>query len=162
MDKVDLSRLLSADRKILTKILSDQSGNLWVTGYYPSSFIISFLPNEVLPLSMEGVKQNLGVIASPMQFSQEKNYYWIRQKKLGLYAYDPQRDRISVVENDRELSFFFERPSDREGLYMVRDHSVILIRYKENRLLNPSYVPYPLNKVSVSVLCMMTTMEIFG
>lgn len=72
MDKVDLSRLLSADRKILTKILSDQSGNLWVTGYYPSSFIISFLPNEVLPLSMEGVKQNLGVIASPMQFSQEK------------------------------------------------------------------------------------------
>lgn len=40
-----------------------------------------------------------------MQFSQEKNYYWIRQKKLGLYAYDPQRDRISVVENDRELSF---------------------------------------------------------
>lgn len=72
LDKVDLSRLLSADRKILTKILSDQSGNLWVTGYYPSSFIISFLPNEVLPLSMEGVKQNLGVIASPMQFSQEK------------------------------------------------------------------------------------------
>lgn len=105
LDKVDLSRLLSADRKILTKILSDQSGNLWVTGYYPSSFIISFLPNEVLPLSMEGVKQNLGVIASPMQFSQEKNYYWIRQKKLGLYAYDPQRDRMSVVKNDRELSF---------------------------------------------------------
>ena len=41
LDKVDLSRLLSADRKILTKLLSDQSGNLWVTGYYPSSFIIS-------------------------------------------------------------------------------------------------------------------------
>lgn len=76
-----------------------------MTGYYPSSFIISFLPNEVLPLSMEGVKQNLGIIASPMQFSQEKNYYWIRQKKLGLYAYDPQRDRMSVVKNDRELSF---------------------------------------------------------
>lgn len=40
-----------------------------------------------------------------MQFSQEKNYYWIRQKKLGLYAYDPQRERMSVVKNDRELSF---------------------------------------------------------
>lgn len=146
MDKVDLSRLLSADRKILTKILSDQSGNLWVTGYYPSSFIISFLPNEVLPLSMEGVKQNLGVIASPMQFSQEKNYYWIRQKKLGLYAYDPQRDRISVVENDRELSFFFERPSDREGLYMVRDHSVILIRYKENRLFESIVCAIPIKQ----------------
>ncbi len=58
LDKVDLSRLLSADRKILTKILSDQSGNLWVTGYYPSSFIISFLPN-LLPLSMEGVKSKI-------------------------------------------------------------------------------------------------------
>lgn len=43
-----------------------------MTGYYPSSFIISFLPNEVLPLSMEGVKQNLGIIASPMQFSREE------------------------------------------------------------------------------------------
>lgn len=104
LDKVDLSRLLSADRKILTKILSDQSGNLWVTGYYPSSFIISFLPNEVLPLSMEGVKQIWGNRVSYAVFSRE-NYYWIRQKKLGLYAYDPQRDRISVVENDRELSF---------------------------------------------------------
>ena len=146
LDKVDLSRLLSADRKILTKILSDQSGNLWVTGYYPSSFIISFLPNEVLPLSMEGVKQNLGVIASPMQFSQEKNYYWIRQKKLGLYAYDPQRDRMSVVKNDRELSFFFERPSDREGIYMVRDHSVILIRYKEDRLFESIVYTIPIKQ----------------
>lgn len=146
LDKVDLSRLLSADRKILTKILSDQSGNLWVTGYYPSSFIISFLPNEVLPLSMEGVKQNLGVIASPMQFSQEKNYYWIRQKKLGLYAYDPQRDRMSVVKNDRELSFFFERPSDREGIYMVRDHSVILIRYKEDRLFESIVCTIPIKQ----------------
>ena len=146
LDKVDLSRLLSADRKILTKILSDQSGNLWVTGYYPSSFIISFLPNEVLPLSMEGVKQNLGVIASPMQFSQEKNYYWIRQKKLGLYAYDPQRERMSVVKNDRELSFFFERPSDREGIYMVRDHSVILIRYKEDRLFESIVCAIPIKQ----------------
>lgn len=146
LDKVDLSRLLSADRKILTKILSDQSGNLWVTGYYPSSFIISFLPNEVLPLSMEGVKQNLGVIASPMQFSQEKNYYWIRQKKLGLYVYDPQRERMSVVKNDRELSFFFERPSDREGIYMVRDHSVILIRYKEDRLFESIVYTIPIKQ----------------
>ena len=146
LDKVDLSRLLSADRKILTKIFSDQSGNLWVTGYYPSSFIISFLPNEVLPLSMEGVKQNLGIIASPMQFSQEKNYYWIRQKKLGLYAYDPQRDRMSVVKNDRELSFFFEKPSDREGIYMVRDHSVILIRYKEDRLFESIVCTIPIKQ----------------
>lgn len=117
-----------------------------MTGYYPSSFIISFLPNEVLPLSMEGVKQNLGVIASPMQFSQEKNYYWIRQKKLGLYAYDPQRERMSVVKNDRELSFFFERPSDREGIYMVRDHSVILIRYKEDRLFESIVCAIPIKQ----------------
>ena len=83
LDKVDLSRLLSADRKILTKILSDQSGNLWVTGYYPSSFIISFLPNEVLPLSMEGVKQNLGVIASPMQFFSREKLLLDQAKEIG-------------------------------------------------------------------------------
>ena len=28
----------------------------------------------------------------------------------------PREIVLSVVENDRELSFFFERPSDREGL----------------------------------------------
>ena len=26
---------------------------------------------------------------------------------------------MSVVKNDRELSFFFEKPSDREGIYMA-------------------------------------------
>ena len=81
-----------------------------------------------------------------MQFSQEKNYYWIRQKKLGLYAYDPQRDRMSVVKNDRELSFFFEKPSDREGIYMVRDHSVILIRYKEDRLFESIVCTIPIKQ----------------
>jgi len=65
---------------------------------------------------------------------------------LGLYAYDPQRDRMSVVKNDRELSFFFERPSDREGLYMVRDHSVILIRYKENRLFESIVCTIPIKQ----------------
>jgi len=83
LDKVDLSCLLSADRKILTKILSDQSGNLWVTGYYPSSFVISFLPNEVLPLSMEGVKQNLGIIASPMQFFSREKLLLDQAKEIG-------------------------------------------------------------------------------
>ena len=81
-----------------------------------------------------------------MQFSQEKNYYWIRQKKLGLYAYDPQRERMSVVKNDRELSFFFEKPSDREGIYMVRDHSVILIRYKEDRLFESIVCAIPIKQ----------------
>jgi len=65
---------------------------------------------------------------------------------LGLYAYDPQRERMSVVKNDRELSFFFERPSDREGLYMVRDHSVILIRYKENRLFESIVCTIPIKQ----------------
>ena len=106
LDKVDLSRLLSADRKILTKILSDQSGNLWVTGYYPSSFIISFLPNEVLPLSMEGVKQNLGVIASPMQFSQEKNYYWIRQKNWGCMLMIPKEIVCLLLRMTGSFLFF--------------------------------------------------------
>lgn len=71
-----------------------------MTGYYPSSFVLSFLPNEVIPLSMKEVKQCLGVIASPMQFSQEKDCYWIRQKKLGLYAYHPQKGHVSKQRND--------------------------------------------------------------
>lgn len=65
---------------------------------------------------------------------------------MGLYAYDPQRERMSVVKNDRELSFFFERPSDREGIYMVRDHSVILIRYKENRLFESIVCTIPIKQ----------------
>lgn len=146
LDKVDLSHLVSPNKKILTKIFSDQSGNLWVTGYYPSSFIISFLLNEIIPLSMEGVKQSLGVAASPMQFSQEKDFYWIRQKKLGLYAYNPQRKSVSVIENDRELSFFFEKPLGKEGVYVVRDHSVLLIQYNEKRLLETVVCTIPVKQ----------------
>lgn len=146
LDRVDVSRLLSPDKKILNKILSDPFGNLWITGYYPSSFVVSFLPDEVVSLPMEEVRQTLGVTASPMQFSHEKDYYWIRQRKRGLYVYHPQKHTVSMIENDKELSFFFEEPSDREGVYVVRGRSVLWVRYDGHRLLESVVCTLPIKQ----------------
>lgn len=127
-DKVDTSSFLSGDKKILTYLLSDRSGNLWVTGYYPSSFIVSFLPDEFTFLPMEPVKDYFAVSASPMQFSCEKDFFWVRQKKQGLYSYHPADGSIAVAGNNAGLSFFFEKPASGAGIYMVRNDSILLFQ----------------------------------
>lgn len=146
LNQVNTTGFLSGDKKILSDIIADRSGNLWVTGYYPSSFIVSFLANEFVFQPMETVKEQLGVSASPMQLSREKDFYWIRQKKLGLYAYHPLDGNVSVLGNTLELSFFFEKPADGVGVYMVRNDSVLLFRDDRKQLVESVVCKVPVRK----------------
>ncbi|EOS01151.1 hypothetical protein C799_03005 [Bacteroides thetaiotaomicron dnLKV9] len=130
---VNTSGFLSEEKKMLNNVICDRMGNLWVTGNYPDSysFIVSYLPTKIINYPMELVKKRLGVYASPMELSYQNTYYWVRQKRLGLYVYDIQNDNLSIHENrNRSISFFFEKSADYDGVFVaVRESKVILIQY---------------------------------
>ena len=131
--KIDTSHFLSEDKKMLRHIMCDRLGNIWVTGNYPDSysFIVSYLPNKIISYPMDVVKKELDVYASPTELSYEKDYYWIRQRRLGLYVYEPMNKKLTINENwRRDISFFFEKATDRDGIYAaVYDSEIILIQY---------------------------------
>lgn len=133
--EVDTSFFLSEEKKILSNIMSDRLGNLWVTGYYPSSFVISFLPHEVKALPMHTVETKYKVSAAPMQLHYGGDYYWIRQRRVGIYRYDSKEDNLKIVKKKTVLSLFFEKSTSGEGIYVVRDDAVIvLIQNQKDRL----------------------------
>lgn len=134
LDKIDTSLFLSDEKKILSHIMSDSMGNLWVTGYYPSSFIISFLPNEIRTYPMHTVEEELKILAAPMQLYYEKDHYWVRQRRVGLYAYNNKQDNLAMVKKKTDLSFFFEKSTSQEGIYAVRGSTIISLQYQFDKL----------------------------
>ena len=126
LSPVETSPFLSTDKKILNTIISDRSGNLWVTGYDPCSFAVSFLPNERMNYPIENAKKEIGVLASPMQLYCADDYYWIRQKKKGLYTYNPHTGEISMIKNRYSSSLFFEKSKTDDGVYIIKDGSTIV------------------------------------
>ena len=130
---VDTSDFLSDTKKLLTNLMCDHLGNIWVVGNYPDSysFIVSYLPNKMISHAMDKIEDKFGVAASPMKFIHEKDYYWVRQKRLGIYIYEPQYNTFSMFENqNRSISFSFEKSADHDGVYVaVFDSKVIWIQY---------------------------------
>ncbi len=129
---IDTSTFLSEDKKMLSDVMCDRLGNLWVTGNYPDtySFIVSYLPNKIEYYPMNLVKKEFGVYASPMELSYENGFYWVRQKRIGLYVYDVQNEKLLIHENrNRSISFFFEKSADYDGIFVaVHDSKVALIQ----------------------------------
>ncbi|WP_221411542.1 two-component regulator propeller domain-containing protein [Dysgonomonas sp. 216] len=127
---IDTSGFLSEEKKMLSNVICDHLGNLWVTGTYPDSysFIVSYLPNKIINYPMDAVKKEFGVYASPIKLSYEGNYYWIRQKRQGLYVYDIENDSLSIHENrNRSVSFFFEKSVDYDGVFVVVHDSIVIL-----------------------------------
>ena len=148
LHSVDISGLFSEDKRMLNSVICDQDGNLWIVGNYPESysFVISYLPNKIMSYPMDLVKKEIGIYASPMELFYEKEYYWVRQKRVGLYIYDTKNNKLAMHENyNRSFSFFFEKSVDYDGVYVaVFESQVILIQYTEKGFIETEICKVPI------------------
>lgn len=96
---VSTNNFLPNSKKILDRIIEDHSGNLWIPGYSPHSFILSFDNNQIkrYPTSAMSVRTGYPVMAD--RTIQEKEYYWIWQGRTGLSLYHPLSDQISFASD---------------------------------------------------------------
>ncbi len=145
--EVNTSAFLSGEKRLLSGILCDRAGNIWLTGNFPDShsFVMSYLPSQMTSDPMNLIKEKLGIEATPMGLYHEKNYYWVRQKRTGLYVCDaPHKNLLIYDSRNRSISFFFEKAFDQEGVYVaLSEAEVVLIQYKGTHLSESSICTIP-------------------
>ncbi|HBG57437.1 MAG TPA: hybrid sensor histidine kinase/response regulator [Porphyromonadaceae bacterium] len=144
---VDLTTTLPKQRKIAgNNILCDRLGNIWVADLYLNSAIISFLSNKIIKYPVCELEKVLNLPVNPTAISRENDYFWIKQKYGGLFAYNP-RDGHSIAYKNRWLSTFFEEAPDSGGVYTVMNDSIIMHAYHDGKqILRPEIYTLPMQE----------------
>ena len=99
LSSVSTGHFLSGNNKILDRIIEDHSGNIWVPGYSPHTFILSFDPNKIERFPVPAMTASTGYPVMTDCAIQEENYYWIWQGRIGLSLYHPSSNQISFASD---------------------------------------------------------------
>lgn len=131
--QVDLSEILPKHRKIAgNNMICDRLGNVWVADLYLNSVIISFLSNKIVKYPVLELEKELNVPVYPTAITHEGNYFWLKQKYGGLYAYNPRNGNLLTYRGNR-LSTFIEECPDSGGIHTVINDSIIIHVYHDGK-----------------------------
>lgn len=141
---------LSKEKKILDRIIEDHSSNIWIPGYAPHSFILSFDRNKIKRFPVPAMSTATGYPIIADLTVQEGEYYWIWQGRTGLSLYHPLSDRISFASDFPEetgnfyISKCMERCHNQQGIWVAGNSAQVLhITHQElkMKLLNKFSIP---------------------
>lgn len=96
---VSTESFLPAGKKILDRIIEDRSGNVWVPGYSPHSFILSFDSHKIKRYPTPAMSAITGYPVMADRTIREGDYYWIWQGRTGLSIYHPESEQISFASD---------------------------------------------------------------
>lgn len=136
LSPVNTTSFLSDEKKILTSILSDNLGNVWVAGQHPHSFITSFLKGKIERNLVSTLKKKLGYPANISMLIYDDTCFWLWPKRGGLCLYNPQNEHIEFSRlGNFKLSPFLERSYVNKGIYCVlNDKQILHLQHKENKI----------------------------
>ena len=139
---VNTSSFLSSEKKILSNITADHLGNLWISGYYPHSFIISFQKEHIEHDRVSTLKEMLKYPVSICILVYDEGYFWLWPKKGGLCLYNPQNGHIEFSNlGKRKLSPFLEKSNKNNGIFCVlKEKIVLLLQHKGDKIYESEIV----------------------
>ncbi len=80
-----ISDIIGTEKKILTSLTCDRLGNIWVSGFSPHSFILSFAGRQLQRDNLAVLKDILGFPPSADILVYDDGCYWIWPKRGGLF-----------------------------------------------------------------------------
>lgn len=104
LEEVDINAIKDINNpidqyKTYSRIIKDQSGNLWL-GAYDQGYTITFEKAEIINHTMENIKKRLGVDANVLYFNKDsKGTIWFDQSRYGLCLFDEQTGKITYGNN---------------------------------------------------------------
>ncbi|WP_294546522.1 ATP-binding protein [uncultured Bacteroides sp.] len=147
LQPVSTSGFLSSDKKIIHDIRSDRPGNLWISSYYPNSFILSFRSDKTVHHTMPQVRNVLGRPIAPIRLIFENGYYWFWQMRTGLCTYELSTDRLSISGGSDLLTFSEKSNTPEGGIFTIKkDSSVQHIRYIDHKIKESTYCVLPVKR----------------
>lgn len=107
--QLDTSSFLMPGNKMLNEVIKDNVGNLWVSAFDVSSFIIDFKSNTPQGYSIPDLRRKTrGNPAIMVLTRDEKGVFWFLQERVGLCIYDAETDRLkmySECEATKDVKF---------------------------------------------------------
>lgn len=134
LQAISTADFLTPGKKMLNDLLTDRHGHIWVAGYYPHSFIISYLTREIQHDPISVISNSLGFPPAIMNLQSEDQHFWLWQRANGLYVYEPGSENLLHSSNRRLLPNFIKARQSK-GIYCVMsDPQLIHIQYLNGRI----------------------------
>ncbi|SHE89287.1 hybrid sensor histidine kinase/response regulator transcription factor [Dysgonomonas macrotermitis] len=146
LQPVEVSAIKSSGKKIMHDIRSDRSGYLWVSGYYPRSFIISFQSEAPVVYKIPRIKEETGIPATPVKIIYDKGQYWMWQMRIGICNYQTSNGNFLPYYAEN-LLLYLEKSESMDGIYAIKGAaSVVLIQNKGNKITESTVCILPLKQ----------------
>lgn len=91
-----------AGKKLINKLCSDRKGNIWVPGYSPHTFILSYSPNNkpIYRDEVPSMTQQMGYKIMVNGIAPEDGFFWIYQNRTRLSLYNPATGQLAFMANE--------------------------------------------------------------
>lgn len=129
---ISTETFLPKGKKILDRIIEDRSGNVWVPGYSPHSFILSFDSNKIKRYPTPAMSTITGYPVMADRTIREEDYFWIWQGRTGLSLYHPASEQISFASDfpDETGKYYIikciEKCRTQQGIWAASGNASVL------------------------------------
>ena len=144
LQPVAQSQRLLSGKKVIHEIRSDHRGNIWVSGSYPRSFIISFEDEKAEYFPISQVKDEEGFAFTPEKLiCANGGDYWFWQMHSGLCYYQTSEHKL-LMYGGLEISPTFMMSDKTDGIYILKNRSTIqLLRQDGGQLAAQDFCTVP-------------------
>ena len=119
---VNTHPFMSAHKKVLDGLWIDRTDNLWVSGFIPTTFILS--PDNA-SIHRYDIPQVVGQTGFPLiadRCLQDENHLWISQGRIGLMIYNKQTETLLSVPSLVSNSRLIEKKKGESGVWGCKNH----------------------------------------
>ena len=136
LESCNTSDISPSEAKFLTSISMDRNKNLWISGFPPHSFILSFQNSEIQKYKIPKRIDGINISTSITRLIHEKGIYWIQNREGDIFVYLPRENKLVANRSfDRENPVFLEKVKQGEGVYCLLDRSKIYrLIYRKNEI----------------------------
>lgn len=95
----ETTHFLPEGNKILDILYEDREGNIWVSGFTPTTFVVSSNKTQVKRMEVNAMRDLTGYPLLPDRMIINGADYWIHQGRVGLMHYNSKTRQLKTVGN---------------------------------------------------------------
>lgn len=108
LKKTDTSGYLPSERKMLSEIIKDNEGRLWIAAFDRESFMINQNDDHINEFSLSTINRTLNVTPAIVSLCKEDDgVFWFSQARVGLCLYSPESEEVVTYSQCPETMNIF-------------------------------------------------------
>ena len=126
----ETTHFLPEGNKILDILYEDREGNVWVSGFTPTTFVVSSNKTQVKRMEVNAMRDLTGYPLLPDRMIINGADYWIHQGRVGLMHYNSKTRQLKTVGNGA-YGKCIEPDKSGQGLWAARGNSLVRLVHNQ-------------------------------